>query len=392
MQCKELLIENGQLVEVEPRPAANTTAMVAWRLKLYTPEYPEGREVICIANDITIGRLQSVGFFVGRRRRRRRRCCCCCCCCLWLLLLLLLLLIVVVLPFSRADIGSFAIEEDDLYNRVSQLSRREGIPRIYISVNSGSRFDFAFSFVSFFLFFSFLDFFFKVEFALFFSLLFCLSDWLGARIGLADEVKFKWKIAWVNPENQNKGFKYIYLSEDDFVALNKDQEVVLGELVEENGERRYKITDVIGAKNGFGGMRRTSVLFNFAFAFVLCVWFFFFHSRLTFPFFFLLFSLLSSHSLVENLKASGMIAGETSRAYQETFTISLVTCRSVGIGAYLVRLGQRVVQVESSTILLTGAAALNKLLGKAMCCWLVVFIVLLLFNFFLLFFFERDGI
>lgn len=58
-----------------------------------------------------------------------------------------------------------------------------------------------------------------------------------------------------------------------------------------------------------------------------------------------------------------MIAGETSRAYNETFTISLVTCRSVGIGAYLVRLGQRVVQVESSTILLTGAAALNKLLG-----------------------------
>jgi acetyl-CoA carboxylase carboxyltransferase component len=68
--------------------------------------------------------------------------------------------------------------------------------------------------------------------------------------------------------------------------------------------------------------------------------------------------------LVENLKASGMIAGETSRAYNETFTISLVTCRSVGIGAYIVRLGQRVVQVESSTILLTGAAALNKLLGK----------------------------
>lgn len=229
MQCKELVVENGLLIEVEPRPAANSTAMVAWRLKLFTPEYPEGREVICIANDITI------------------------------------------------DIGSFAIEEDDLYNRVSQLSRREGIPRIYISVNS------------------------------------------GARIGLADELKFKWKIAWINPDNQNKGFKYIYLTEADYLALNKEQEVVIGELVEENGERRYRITDVIGAKNGFG---------------------------------------------VENLKASGMIAGETSRAYNETFTISLVTCRSVGIGAYLVRLGQRVVQVESSTILLTGAAALNKLLGR----------------------------
>lgn len=55
MQCKELVVENGLLIEVEPRPAANSTAMVAWRLKLFTPEYPEGREVICIANDITIG-------------------------------------------------------------------------------------------------------------------------------------------------------------------------------------------------------------------------------------------------------------------------------------------------------------------------------------------------
>ena len=38
--------------------------------------------------------------------------------------------------------------------------------------------------------------------------------------------------------------------------------------------------------------------------------------------------------------------------------------RAIGIGAYLVRLGQRVVQVESSAIILTGAGALNKLLGR----------------------------
>lgn len=42
---------------------------------------------------------------------------------------------------------------------------------------------------------------------------------------------------------------------------------------------------------------------------------------------------------VENLQGSGLIAGETSRAYEDIFTITLVTCRSVGIGAYLVRLG-----------------------------------------------------
>src|ERR1700709_1385307 len=35
-----------------------------------------------------------------------------------------------------------------------------------------------------------------------------------------------------------------------------------------------------------------------------------------------------------------------------------------GIGAYLVRLGQRAIQIEGQPILLTGAPALNKLLGR----------------------------
>lgn len=55
-----------------------------------------------------------------------------------------------------------------------------------------------------------------------------------------------------------------------------------------------------------------------------------------------------------------MIAGETSEAYRDIVTYSMVTCRAIGIGAYLVRLGQRVVQVESSHIILTGYSALNK--------------------------------
>ena len=37
-----------------------------------------------------------------------------------------------------------------------------------------------------------------------------------------------------------------------------------------------------------------------------------------------------------------------------------MTCRAIGIGAYLVRLGQRTIQVENSHIILTGAGALNK--------------------------------
>jgi acetyl-CoA carboxylase/biotin carboxylase 1 len=67
---------------------------------------------------------------------------------------------------------------------------------------------------------------------------------------------------------------------------------------------------------------------------------------------------------VENLRGSGLIAGETSRAYNEVFTLSYVTGRSVGIGAYLNRLGQRVIQMVNGPMILTGFGALNKLLGK----------------------------
>ena len=63
---------------------------------------------------------------------------------------------------------------------------------------------------------------------------------------------------------------------------------------------------------------------------------------------------------VECLSGSGLIAGETSCAYNDIVTMSLVSCRAVGIGAYIVRLGQRIVQVENSHIILTGASALNK--------------------------------
>ena len=98
------------------------------------------------------------------------------------------------------------------------------------------------------------------------------------------------------------------------------EEIVKTTIIEEvDGELRHKVLDIIGAQSDLG---------------------------------------------VENLRGSGMIAGETSRAYDEICTISLVTCRAVGIGAYLVRLGQRVIQCENSHIILTGAGALNKVLGR----------------------------
>ena len=48
--------------------------MVAWRLKLRTPQYPEGREVVLIANDIThqigsFGPPEDQLFQVGRALR-----------------------------------------------------------------------------------------------------------------------------------------------------------------------------------------------------------------------------------------------------------------------------------------------------------------------------------
>ena len=48
---------------------------------------------------------------------------------------------------------------------------------------------------------------------------------------------------------------------------------------------------------------------------------------------------------VENLQGSGKIATETSRAYEEIFTLSYMTGRTVGIGAYLVRLGHHIIQL-----------------------------------------------
>ena len=70
----------------------------------------------------------------------------------------------------------------------------------------------------------------------------------------------------------------------------------------------------------------------------------------------------------ETLMGSGLIAGESSAAYDETFTRTLVTVRSVGIGAYSVRLEQRVIQKENAaTTILTSFSALNKDLVHDVC-------------------------
>lgn len=143
----------------------------------------------------------------------------------------------------------------------------------------------------------------------------------GARIGLADELSSIFKIAWINSEDESKGIKYLYLDQNgyDKYVVRQGESVVKVEKVNEDGEVRYKIIHIIGELDGLG---------------------------------------------VENLSGSGLIAGETSRAYKDIFTLTVVSCRSVGIGAYLVRLGQRTIQVKYMPIILTGANALNKVLGR----------------------------
>lgn len=229
LHCVELVIDPNnatRLLEQKRVPGENDVGMVAWRMTLFTPEYPDGRDIIVISNDMTF------------------------------------------------LLGTFGPREDMVFQLASELARTLGVPRIYISANG------------------------------------------GARIGLAEEVKSLFKIAWADEKDPEKGFDYLYLLPHDF---KKVEESVRCEKVEHKGEIRYKINDIIGKVDGIG---------------------------------------------VECLKYAGMIAGESSQAYNEIVTITMTTCRSIGIGSYLARLSQRVIQLDNSHIILTGFQALNKLLGR----------------------------
>eukprot|EP00934_Nitzschia_sp_Nitz4_P003708 Nitzschia sp. Nitz4//scaffold268_size26297//6123//13356//NITZ4_008277-RA/size26297-snap-gene-0.20-mRNA-1//-1//CDS//3329544930//3698//frame0 len=218
-----------ELVQVNRGSGANDVGMVAWLMVLKTVEYPNGRQVVLIANDIT----------------------------------------------HKA--GSFGTREDVVFKLASEFAREKRIPRLYIAANS------------------------------------------GARIGLADSIKKKFKVAFNDPAKPENGFGFLYLTNDDYSALTHEKKIVIAEPATYCGEQVYRITDIVGAETDLG---------------------------------------------VENLSGSGLIAGETSAAYKDVFTLTLVLGRSVGIGAYLVRLGQRTIQKSTAApIILTGYQALNKLMG-----------------------------
>lgn len=139
----------------------------------------------------------------------------------------------------------------------------------------------------------------------------------GARIGAAEEVKSCFKVGWSDESNPERGFQYVYLTPEDHERIKSS--VIAHELKLSNGEIRWVIDTIIGNEDGLG---------------------------------------------VENLSGSGAIASAYSRAYHETFTLTYVTGRTVGIGAYLARLGMRCIQRLDQPIILTGYSALNKLLGR----------------------------
>jgi acetyl-CoA carboxylase/biotin carboxylase 1 len=228
IEYHELVLDDADnLTEVAREPGTNSCGMVGWIITAKTPEYPRGRRFVMIANDITY------------------------------------------------QIGSFGPKEDKFFHKCTELARKLGIPRIYLSANS------------------------------------------GARIGMAEEFIQHFSVAWNNPDKPESGFKYLYLTPEKRAQLNAKD--IITEKISEDGEERHRITTIVGAKEGLG---------------------------------------------VECLRGSGLIAGATSKAYEDIFTITLVTCRSIGIGAYLVRLGQRAIQIEGQPIILTGAPALNKVLGR----------------------------
>ncbi len=65
-----------------------------------------------------------------------------------------------------------------------------------------------------------------------------------------------------------------------------------------------------------------------------------------------------------NLDGSALLVSEMAKARNDIMTITFVVERTVGVGAYLARLSERIVQRSDSPILLTGYQAINKVLNR----------------------------
>merc|ERR1719454_1194707 len=164
LEVEELLLDdNGVLAPGSRVVGTNDVGMVGWSVVLKTPEYPEGRPLVIVANDCTV---QS---------------------------------------------GSFGVQEDEFFDAVSKYARAAGIPRLHIASNS------------------------------------------GARIGLAEELKPYFKVAWNDASNEAAGYKYLYLTPEDAAKFGgNDGGVFHGEEIVDEGEKRFKLDDIVGQTDGLG--------------------------------------------------------------------------------------------------------------------------------------------
>lgn len=60
----------------------------------------------------------------------------------------------------------------------------------------------------------------------------------GARIGLAEEVKSLFRVAWEDPDKPDMGFKYLYLTTEDYHKIAHLNSVIISELFKDEGEER----------------------------------------------------------------------------------------------------------------------------------------------------------
>ena len=110
---------------------------------------------------------------------------------------------------------------------------------------------------------------------------------------------------WSHSEDPTRGFDYLYLTDADYqrcVARFGAQQLPFEAVrvaAQQGMDAHWRLTDIVGEEDGLG---------------------------------------------VECLSGSGAIASAFSRAYDEVFTVTLVSGRTVGIGAYLARLGHRCVR------------------------------------------------
>ena len=104
----------------------------------------------------------------------------------------------------------------------------------------------------------------------------------GARIGTAKSVNSSFQVSFKDADKPENGFHYLYLNQAKFDELSRHKSVMAEKTNSANGEVVYKITDIIGLEPNLG---------------------------------------------VENLKGTGLIAGETSTAYNDIFTLTIVLGR-----------------------------------------------------------------